>query len=266
MGRFASTLGGCVVMIVLSLGLFLGLGLRCVEAQCPGKERIREAVRPFIRGEMEILAIRPAPVGGLCEVAVKVKGRSRIFYIDSEARHLFMGQILEIGTKRNLTREAAEELARLEPRDMERLEELTAFEEGKAEKVLYFVTDPQCPYCRKAEKVLRQLVQGGEVTVRFLLFPLSFHKGAMEQCVAILCDHKGWQGLESGYRSQNQCEEGKRKLEETYQFLSSKGISGTPSYIFPDGRFRAGVMEERELRARLGLKSKPKMPIKDIEP
>ena len=85
------------------------------------------------------------------------------------------------------------------------------------------------------------------------MFPLPMHKGAREQCVAVVCDKKGFDDLENGYKSDNQCAAGAKLVDETVALLSGKGISGTPTYIFPDGRFQSGVLEPDALRQRLGL-------------
>lgn len=85
------------------------------------------------------------------------------------------------------------------------------------------------------------------------MFPLPMHKGAREQCVAVVCDKKSFDDLENGYKSDNQCADGARLVDETIALLSSKGITGTPTYIFTDGRFQSGVLEPDALRQRLGI-------------
>jgi thiol:disulfide interchange protein DsbC len=90
-----------------------------------------------------------------------------------------------------------------------------------------------------------------------LLFPLQMHKGAREQCVAVVCDKKSFDELENGYSSDNQCAEGVKLVDGTVALLSSKGITGTPTYLFPDGRFQSGVLEPDALRQRLGLPVPP---------
>lgn len=85
------------------------------------------------------------------------------------------------------------------------------------------------------------------------MFPLAMHKGAREQCVAVICDKKGFDDLENGYKSDNQCAEGVKLVDGSIALLSSKGITGTPTYLFADGRFQSGVLEPDVLRQRLGL-------------
>ena len=97
------------------------------------------------------------------------------------------------------------------------------------------------------------MAEAGELQVRVLMFPLANHKGAKEQCVAVICDKKGFDDLHEGYTSDNQCAEGVAKVEETVNFLSSKGIGSTPTYIFLDGLPQSGLLQEAPLRQRLDL-------------
>jgi thiol:disulfide interchange protein DsbC len=85
------------------------------------------------------------------------------------------------------------------------------------------------------------------------MFPLAMHKGAREQCVAVVCDKKSFADLEGGYKSDNQCADGAKLVDGTIALLSSKGITGTPTYLFADGRFQSGVLEADALRQRLGI-------------
>jgi hypothetical protein len=89
------------------------------------------------------------------------------------------------------------------------------------------------------------------------MYPLAMHKGAREQCVAVVCDKKGFDDLENGYKSDNQCAVGAKLVDETIALLSGKGITGTPTYLFADGRYQSGVLEPDPLRKRLGLPVPP---------
>lgn len=86
------------------------------------------------------------------------------------------------------------------------------------------------------------------------MFPLPSHKGAKEQCISVICDEKGYEELDSGYRSDNQCAEGTALVNKTISFLRKKGIRSTPTYIFPDGLYQSGLLKEEPLLERLGVK------------
>ena len=88
------------------------------------------------------------------------------------------------------------------------------------------------------------------------MFPLDNHEGAKEECISVICDNKSYEDLDNNYRSENQCEEGKAQVEETLAFLRNKGIGSTPTYIFPDGQYQSGLLQEEPLRQILGMPKK----------
>ena len=97
------------------------------------------------------------------------------------------------------------------------------------------------------------MAEEGLIRVRVLMFPLDSHKGAKEQCIAVICDEKGFDDLHEGYTSENQCEKGAAIVTETVNFLKTKGVRSTPTYIFSDGLPHSGLLAEEPLRQRLGL-------------
>ncbi len=221
---------------------------------CPTKDAVKKAAKTAFKRDLQVVEITPGPVPGICQAQVKLQGQNRILYTDETGNFLIAGQIFRASDGSNLTRQTLAELNRLTKEEMEKLKSLTAFKIGSGKKVVYFVTDPMCPYCKKAEQILEPLAKMGKIEVRFLLFPLKFHKGAKEQCISIICDKKGLDGLKHQYKSDNQCQEGKQKVEATIRLLQTKGIGGTPTYIFEDGLYHSGVLQEKALKERLGIK------------
>jgi thiol:disulfide interchange protein DsbC len=226
-------------------------------AQCPPKEKIREGIqKTFPKFQFEIIRMEPSKAKGLCQVQLKVGAQNHLVYTDAQGEFLLTGNLHELRTGRNLTQEAFQMLNRLNPEELQQLDSLAAFTLGQGKKVVYLVTDPQCPYCKQAEPLLKKLVENENLSVRFLFFPLDSHQGAREQCISILCDNKGIEGYDSGYRSENQCPEGIKKVNDMTAFMQKKGLNSTPTFIFMDGTYLSGLPSEEVLRDRLGL-SKP---------
>ena len=240
---------GCV------FGLFLSSFLW---AACPPKEKItQDLLKVFPRLKtVQIQKIRPSKVPGFCEVVLTLRGRKKsIFYVDENGRFAFLGQLVDFKTGENLTRKHLEELNRLSLKDLAAIEKVVAFTTGEGKKVVYLVTDPDCPFCKRLEKTLSELIKGGQLQVKVILYPLGLlHPQAKKKCVAIICDKKGWEGLISGYISENQCEEGLKKIEETRKLMVQLGIRGTPTLILPDGRVIRGARSKEELKQKIGLK------------
>jgi len=228
-----------------------------VSGGCPQKEKLQEGIhKTFPKLQFEITKISPSEVKGLCQIQVKIEAQMHLLYADSQGDFVFTGNLHELKTGRNVTQETVQLLNRLTPEELRQLEPLTAFILGQGKKVLFLVTDPQCPYCKQAESLLKKLVEKEDLQVRFLFFPLDTHQGAREQCIAILCDNKGIEGFDSGYQSGNQCPEGIKKVDNTIAFIQKKGINSTPTFIFMDGIYLVGLPSEEVLRSKLGL-SKP---------
>jgi len=206
----------------------------------------------FPTESLEIVKIEPAEIPGICRVQIKEGKQYRLLYTDLKGEFILAGNIFEAKSKKNLTRETTLSLNKLTTGDLLQLEALTGFSLGQGKKLVYFVTDPQCPFCKQAEPILKKLAGKEGVQVRYLLFPLASHKGAREQAISILCDKKGLEGWENGYKSNNQCTEGAKKVDETVSFLQKRGIVGTPTFIFSDGINILGMISEDELRTRLG--------------
>jgi thiol:disulfide interchange protein DsbC len=225
----------------------------CLVAACPPKETIQQKVEKTFKPGISVIKIQPSAVSGLCEVQLMFRGQNSILYTDPKGEFLITGQIFKASDGTNITNEAIGNLNRFADSDLRRLEDLTAFTVGSKGEVVYFVTDPQCPYCKKAEGIVAHMAETGKLQLKVLLFPLSFHAGAKEQCISAICDNKGLEGLHSGHKSENQCQEGKNKVEDTLRFVQQKGITGVPTYIFTDGKYHSGVLKEQDIKKRLGL-------------
>ena len=241
----------CLLFLILLLCMFFVSISETFADSCPPKDKVQKAVKNTFHRPIEVIDIKPAQMPGLCQVQVQFQKQKRLIYCDTAGDFLVAGQLFSTKDGKNLTRETMMEINRLSKEEVKKLDQLTAFTVGDKGPVIYFVTDPQCPYCKKAETILEPLARQGKVQAKFLLFPLKFHKGAKEESISIICDKKGLEGLKNRYRSENQCEDGKKKVETTVSFLMGKGITGTPTYIFPDGRYHSGVMDKKGLEKKL---------------
>jgi thiol:disulfide interchange protein DsbC len=245
----ATRLGAWAAIILLGVMVFCKAG----EAQCPPQKNVEELIAKFEAADKRLMDLRPTGYPGLCEAHILLNGKVHIFYIGASGDYFLMGQLYDSASGRNVTRETIEAITFFSPEEMNRLAGLSGFSIGQRGKVIYYVTDPQCPYCKKGAETLQSLAAAGEIQVHFLLFPLDSHKGAREQSISTICDKKSLHEFESGYRSENLCAEGTQKVDATRELLSQKGVNGTPTYIFPDRRFHSGLLEDTELRRRLGL-------------
>jgi len=234
-------------------------------ASCPGKKIVQQQLKKTFRRDISVIKVEPSPVPTLCEVQVNFRGQKSILYIDQKGEFLATGQIYRTSDGTNITKEATNKLNRFTDSEIKKLNKLTAFTVNSKGKLLYLVVDPECPYCKKAEAILDPMLKKGEIQLKVLFFPLSFHKGAKEQCISIICDNKGFEGLRGQYRSKNQCQKGRKKVEDSLRFLEHKGIRGIPTYIFTDGQYYSGVLGRKALIKRLGLPTSKDVAVRKLK-
>jgi thiol:disulfide interchange protein DsbC len=223
------------------------------DAQCPPQKLVEDLIAKFDSPEKRLIDLVPSVYKGLCEAHVMLNGKTHIFYMDASGDFFLMGQLYDSASGRNVTRETIEAITFFSPEEMIQLKDLSVISIGTSGKVLYFATDPNCPYCKKGEEVLIRMAQSGDVQVHFLFFPLESYKDSRPRSISVICDKKSLEDFHGGYISENQCADGIRNVDATRRILSQKGVSGNPAYIFPDRRFHVGLLDETELRRRLGL-------------
>jgi thiol:disulfide interchange protein DsbC len=236
-------------ILVFAVLIFSGLA----SAQCPPQQRVEELIAKFESPERRLISLRSTDYSGLCEVHIQLNSKTHIFYTDPTGDYFLMGQLYDSASGRNVTRETIEASTFFSPEEMRQLNDLSVVSIGTSGKVIYFATDPHCPYCKKGEEILDRMAQSGEVTVRILFFPLDSYKDSRQRSISVICDKKSLVEFHNGYTSENQCADGIRIVDATKEILSQKGVSGTPAYIFPDRRFHTGLLDEAEFRRRLGL-------------
>lgn len=214
---------------------------------CPSKEKFQQIVQSLQPG-IQVSDIQKAPMEGICEVIVQFSSDEQkgVFYVDSKGQYLILGRILDLEKKKDLTAEKLEALNRkfLSPQELSELEKRVAFTYGNSPNYIYFITDPDCPYCKKAENILDELVKEGRISVKVVLYPLEvLHPKAKGKAISLICDRKGFIELKKGYESKNQCSEGEKKVQDTISFLSNTlKIRATPTFVFPDGEVKVGLI------------------------
>lgn len=119
--------------------------------------------------------IDPSPIDGIYEVLAG----NRIFYFAPSSGHLFVGELWQSGGK-NLTK------ARIGSVMGEKLQTLSlnnALKIGDGPNVVIEVTDPDCPYCRKASEFFKTRT---DVTRYIFFLPLQMHPEAEDKARFIL--------------------------------------------------------------------------------
>jgi Protein-disulfide isomerase len=240
---------------ILTFGLFvsfLSMGLvGCQQSKaCPTEDKIKTGVKELIPQEFRVESVQALKdIPGLCEVVIKVGVQPIVFYTDKEMKYVLAGNLISLADRKNITRERQQEFMKVGQDLLNELEKHKDFAFGKvgSEKYIYMLTDPDCPFCKRSEPIVEKWADEKGVEVRVILFPLPIHPQAFGKSVALVCDKKGWEEYKSGYSSNNQCEDGKKKIESNLQLAGRYGINGTPTFIGMNGIIHVGLPTEQDL-------------------
>lgn len=192
--------------------------------------------------------------GPLCQV---VAGKT-VFYVDPDARHAFIGRVYDLEGKRDLT-EAT--LATLRPESQPNpppqmqsslswadlpFEASILRNEGGRLSVAVF-SDINCGYCRRLSDALHE---APDIEVREFLVGMS---QSADVSNAIACSDDPEAALETYYATRRApngtCSED--VVTPAQAAARTIGMSGTPTFVRPDGQTMAGFQSVSQLRAWL---------------
>ena len=131
----------------MAMGLIAG----CVDAQNTVEANIRKNIEPRLGGA-KIDSIKETPYSGMVELRVG----SDILYTDKKGEYLFIGQVYEAKTTRNLTRERIDELNKIKFSDLP-LNMALKQVKGDGKRVIAVFEDPNCGYCKRLRQTTLHL-------------------------------------------------------------------------------------------------------------
>ena len=184
-------------------------------------------------------SITPSNVSGLYEV---IAGQ-QVFYYAPDAECIVGGPIVTKEGK-NLTKEKQQELEQKRMAAMAlKIKDLPldkAVKIGKGKNQVIEITDPDCPYCRKAAEFF---ADRKDVTKYVFLYPLYMHKQAEEKVRYILCAKDKAKAYEQAMTGKlddmkfKVCKDASvDKLVKTHKDVAAQlGVTGTP-FFFINGR------------------------------
>lgn len=201
--------------------------------------------------ELKSAIVKPSPVSGMYEV----EHDSKIFYATSDGKYLFMGDVLDLRAKNNLT-ETRRAAIRTRLLDEVGEENMLVIGPDKAKRTLTVFTDVDCGYCAKFHLDVPALNKQG-VKVRYLFYPRTgIGSESYKRAVAVWCadDRAKAIGIAKagGRLNMKTCP---NPVESHFQLGQRLEIGGTPSIFVDDGKVLPGYVPAPRLLGMLGLKS-----------
>jgi len=237
-------------LLVLATALLAGSALA-------NETLIRQAVEVKLGG-IKVDGVQPSLLPGLYEVRFQTQEGPQIVYVDAQANHIFVGDIIEFKTDRNLTQERIRKLSAIKF-DSLPLELAVKVQRGNGKRVLAMFSDPYCPACQQFEKVLAQVE---DITIYYFMYPVIRPELA-DHSKAVWCApdrSKAWLDLALRGKptaTSTNCDTPVAKVLELGRSLR---VGSTPTLILANGERHVGGLPVAKLRVALdeAAKSPPK--------
>lgn len=189
--------------------------------------------------------LRPSPLSGLYELALD----AQIYYVSADGKHLFLGDLVEVRTRTNLT-EAAREKITAQLLDEVGEQNMIVLAPKEIRHTITVFTDVDCAYCARLHQDVAELNRHG-VKVRYLLYPRAgsgsetYRRSVAAWCAADRIKAIGI-AKSGGKLDMKTCA---NPVDRHYQLGERLGISGTPTIFLGSGKKIPGYVPPAQLLA-----------------
>jgi thiol:disulfide interchange protein DsbC len=200
---------------------------------------------PFLPDSVKVVEKRE--VYSLCEMVLKDRGG--FFTIYGTKDYVIVGNMISMG--KSVSNESVMGVqSKVVKEKLSDLRALAATVYGSGQKEVFFVSDPDCPYCNGIKRKVKELADKNGYKVYLLWFPLPIHPKAKEKAISFVCEKRTYEDYLADAYGQSICSEGTAKVEKTLEVLNGL-VNATPTFIFSDGRIAVGgnpKLLEEEMR------------------
>ncbi len=176
-----------------------------------------------IKTVLKVKQISPVDSFNACKIETE---EGETFFLSGDGRYLIEGVLVKVPP---LT---------LSPDEVEKLKKDVLFYVGNGKEVLV-VTNPLCSVCRKNRTLLKSLSR----SFRFGFVPAGFSKEEELAAIDAVCRKKSQDNFFETPAEPKLCDRGKLKVWEVSDLLKRHGITGTPVFVFPNGKVAVGIDE-----------------------
>jgi thiol:disulfide interchange protein DsbC len=189
---------------------------------------------PFLPEAVKVVEKRE--VFSLCEMVLKDRGG--YFTVYGTKDYVIVGNLISMG--KSVSNERVMEVqSKAIKEKLSDLRALAATVYGSGQKEVFFVSDPDCPYCNGIKRKVKELADKNGYSVYLLWFPLPMHPKAKEKAISFVCEKRTYEDYLADAYGKSVCSEGVSKVEKTLEVLSGL-VNATPTFIFSDGRIVVG--------------------------
>lgn len=193
---------------------------------------------------IEVIGTFDAP-GGLTGYAGMIEQQPLAIYLTADGKQAIVGSMIDAKGV-NLSQEPLERLVSkpMTAKTWKQLESSTWIADGskKAPRVIYTLTDPNCPYCNKFWNDARPWIKSGKVQLRHVMVAILMDSSAGKAAAllsakdpqAALTRHEQ-QHAKGGVKPLSQVSEKIRaQLDANQKLMQQLGASATPTIFYKD--------------------------------
>lgn len=214
-----------------------------------GDNEVRQAVQTLAPGA-KVTQIGKTEVKGMLEVTIDGDQGPMVVYVDEAGKYMLVGDLLDVKSKRNLTKERMDKLTAVKW-DSLPLKDAIKVVRGNGQRKLAVFSDPDCPYCKKAEAEFAKL---DNVTIYTFLYPLDFHQDAARKSRLVWCSQdraQSWLDLMLRGKVPDGKGDCATPLEANLALGRKLRVEGTPAMFLVNGKRVPGYVPAGRLEAML---------------
>lgn len=225
---------------IAAVALVLSPIARADEAEV---KKALEPVVPQIFGpQAKVDGVRKAGVLNLYEVQVG----GEVIYSDEKGAYLFLGNIVDLKNRRNLTEDRKNKLGQIKFSDLP-LDLAVKIVKGNGKRVVATFEDPNCGWCKKLAHELQGL---DNLTIYTFLVPVLGGADSAQKNRAIWCAadrSKAWTDymLNGNLPPEGKCDAA--ALDKVMALARKLNIRGTPTIFLADGNRLPGFAPAAQL-------------------
>ena len=186
-------------------------------------------------------------VNGMCEMIVRPSNYTKLLSLYATKDFVILGSMFQ--KKKELDRESIAKAERDQFLSVKsELDQLAAFsyKPEEAKRTAYLFTDPDCPFCNRAKKRIREFADQHDLEMKVIFFPV--HKTAEEKIISGICKGMTFEDYLAGRYGKESCSKGKETLKKSREVARRIGVSGTPTVILDNGKRAVGFSPARMAR------------------
>ena len=232
---------------VVLASVALGFLLTSASAQTDVEANIKKLIEPKLGTNVKVDSVKKTPYAGWYEVL----SGDEIFYTDEKVQYLFVGNVMDLNSRRNLTKARMESLHSLNFKD---LPFDLAFKQvkGNGKRVIAVFEDPNCGFCKRLRKGLENV---DNITIYTFMYDiLSDDSAVKSRNVWCTTDPaKTWNDwMVKGIPAPEAPDSCMSNPHEKIMELGAKlHISGTPAIFFEDGSRIPGFIDAAAMEEKL---------------